>query len=167
MARMASALVFHGKRRSKGQAAMHHRSGDETSGHCGGCLCGRVRYRINSPLRPVIACHCEQCRRTSGHFVAATRVSRSGFRIERDDGLRWYESSPGIHRGFCALCGSSLFWQPHDPDSIGIMAGSIDGPIGVRIVRHIHTATAGDYYTIDPDLPQSPGAIPSDPEEIP
>ncbi len=138
---------------------------NESNGHSGGCLCGRVRYRTSGPLRPVIACHCEQCRRTSGHFVAASRVPLSGFRVEREDGLRWYESSPGIHRGFCAVCGSSLFWQPHDPDSIGIMAGSIDGRVGQPIVRHIYTATAGDYYTIDPDLPQSPGAIPSDPEE--
>lgn len=145
---------------------MHNQPGDETSGHGGGCLCGRVRYWTSGPLRPIIACHCGQCRRTSGHFVAATRVPRSEFRLDRDEGLRWYESSPGIQRGFCAVCGSSLFWQPHDPGSIGIMAGSFDGPTGVRIVSHIHTATAGDYYRIDPGLPQSPGGVPSDTEEL-
>ena len=36
------------------------------------CLCGVVRYEVRGPLRPVIACHCTQCRRTSGPFVAAT-----------------------------------------------------------------------------------------------
>lgn len=98
--------------------------------------------------------------------MTATRVPHAGFRLEREESLRWYESSPGVYRGFCAVCGSSLLWQPQDPDSIGIMAGSIDGPTGAEIVRHIHTATAGDYYTIDPDLPQSPGGIPSDPQEV-
>lgn len=122
----------------------------------GGCLCGAVRYRITGPLRPVVACHCHQCRRTSGHYAAATRVAAEHFTLDRDDGLRWYESSPGIHRGFCGVCGSSLLWQPHR-GSVGIMAGTLDGPTGLRIAGHIHTATAGDYYTIDPALPQSPG----------
>ena len=40
--------------------------------HGGGCLCGAVRYEIRGPLRGVIACHCSQCRRTSGHYVAMT-----------------------------------------------------------------------------------------------
>ncbi|MDQ7071565.1 MAG: hypothetical protein Q9M48_12655 [Rhodobacterales bacterium] len=38
----------------------------------GGCNCGRVTYRVRGPLRPVIACHCSQCRKASGYFVAAT-----------------------------------------------------------------------------------------------
>ena len=42
----------------------------------GGCLCGGVRYAVTGPLRDIIACHCEQCRRSSGHFVAATACRR-------------------------------------------------------------------------------------------
>ena len=38
----------------------------------GGCECGAVRYRVTGTLRKVVYCHCAQCRRTSGHFVAAT-----------------------------------------------------------------------------------------------
>ena len=40
--------------------------------HTGGCLCGGVRYAIRGELRGVIACHCAQCRRTSGHHSAMT-----------------------------------------------------------------------------------------------
>ena len=36
------------------------------------CLCKGVHYEVHGPLRPVVFCHCEMCRRTSGHFVAAT-----------------------------------------------------------------------------------------------
>ncbi|HGG64526.1 MAG TPA: GFA family protein, partial [Rhodobacteraceae bacterium] len=36
----------------------------------GGCLCGAVTYVVNGPLRDVIACHCTQCRKSSGHHVA-------------------------------------------------------------------------------------------------
>ena len=42
----------------------------------GGCLCGAVRYRVAGPLRDVVACHCGQCRRSSGHHAAATAARR-------------------------------------------------------------------------------------------
>jgi len=44
----------------------------------GRCLCGAVRYELRGPLRPVVACHCNMCRRTSGHFAAATAARRKG-----------------------------------------------------------------------------------------
>lgn len=52
------------------------------------CRCGAVRYEVNGPLRNVIACHCEQCRRSSGHFVAATACHRKYFTLTQQDGLR-------------------------------------------------------------------------------
>lgn len=123
--------------------------------YSGGCLCGAVRYSHAGPLRPVVACHCEQCRRTSGHFVAATHGRREHLQLGRDDDLRWYESSPGVRRGFCGTCGSSLFWEREGSGGISIMAGTLDRPTGLRLVQHIYTAYAGDYYTIDPGLPQA------------
>ena len=38
--------------------------------HTGGCLCGAVRYAVTGALRDVVGCHCSQCRRTTGHFLA-------------------------------------------------------------------------------------------------
>lgn len=119
----------------------------------GGCLCGAVRYRYEGALREVIGCHCNQCRRTSGHFVAATQGQRERLMLERDDGLHWYRSSPGVSRGFCRECGSSLFWTRDDSGRVSIMAGTLDGATGLELTRHIHVADAGDYYAIDPDLP--------------
>ena len=44
--------------------------------HKGSCLCGGVEYELHGPLRDVLACHCIQCRKTSGHYWAATNVPR-------------------------------------------------------------------------------------------
>ncbi len=41
----------------------------------GGCLCGAVRYEVQGPLRDVLICHCEECRRWHGH-VSATTAAR-------------------------------------------------------------------------------------------
>lgn len=123
----------------------------------GGCLCGAVRYRIDGPLRDIVMCHCEQCRRTSGHVVAATAVPATALQLTEKKGLRWYQSSDIAQRGFCSICGSSLFWQPVEADRVAVMAGTLDGPTGLKTKQHIFVEFAGDYYALNDDLPKYPG----------
>ena len=124
--------------------------------HTGGCLCGAVRYTVNGKLRDVLECHCVMCRKTHGHIGAYSAVPKTQPEMTDDTGLRWYVSSDKARRGFCGTCGSSLFWDPTGKDYIAIAAGTLDAPTGVKTVLQIHTADAGDYYTIRPDVPQKP-----------
>jgi hypothetical protein len=143
-------MIRHG--RKKPLEGARARKGNAMSSHSeratGRCLCGAVSYEVSGPLRQVIACHCEQCRRTSGHFVAATQARREDFRLTVEEGLRWYASSEEAERGFCKICGSSLFWRQHAEPFVSIMAGTLDQPTGLGIVEHIHRESAGDYYEI-------------------
>lgn len=116
--------------------------------HRGSCLCGAVAYEVHGPLRDVIACHCSQCRKQTGHYMAATAASREHFKLVRDDELRWYRSSGAAQRGFCGRCGSVLFWSRDGGPYISITAGTIDGPTGVRTEGHIFCASKGDYYVL-------------------
>lgn len=116
--------------------------------HRGSCLCGAVAYEADGPLRNVIGCHCTQCRKTTGHFMAATAADHDSFRITRRDGLAWYRSSASAERGFCKVCGSTLFWQGDGRNYVAIAAGTLDGPTGLRIEGHIFCADKGDYYDI-------------------
>jgi hypothetical protein len=125
--------------------------------HTGGCLCGAVTYEVSGPLRGVVACHCSQCRRTSGHFVAATSAPSAALRLLRSEGLAWYRSSDAAERGFCTKCGGNLFWRAIGGTDISIMAGTLDTPTGLAIAEHIYVADKSDYYTIDDGLPQQPG----------
>jgi hypothetical protein len=120
----------------------------------GGCLCGAIRYRANGTLRPVIACHCTQCRRQSGHYAAMTSVDLDHFWLERDTALSWYRATPVAERGFCRVCGSNLFWKPAAEPRISISAGTLDGPTGLAIEEHIFCADKGDYYEIEDGRPQ-------------
>lgn len=126
------------------------------NGGSGGCLCGGVRYRVDGPLSDVGACHCTQCRRTTGHYFAAATCRRDALTFAAEDTLAWYESSPGIHRGFCSRCGSSLFWRDGRRETIDILAGTLDAPTGLKLVDHIFVADKGDYYEIADGLPQKP-----------
>jgi hypothetical protein len=121
----------------------------------GGCMCGSVRYAVRGPLRDVICCHCEQCRRSSGHFVAATACRKRYFHLTASDSLSWYRFIPRLRRGFCAHCGSSLFFEDIDGERISIAAGTLDRPQGLRIAAHIYAAEKGDYYCINDGAPIS------------
>jgi hypothetical protein len=126
----------------------------ETSLHTGSCACGGVVFELTGPLAPVVACHCTQCRRSSGHFWAATPVAKDRFRLVRDDTLRWFRSSDAVERGFCAACGASLLWDPVAESIIYAAAGALDGPTGLAVAEHWFTEDAGDYYR--PEGPPPP-----------
>jgi hypothetical protein len=120
----------------------------------GRCLCGAVRYEVRGPLRPVVDCHCTMCRRTSGHFAAFTATRPEDLVLIESEGLRWYRASAKARRGFCAKCGSSLFWEPASGERVSIAAGTLDLPTGLETAVHVFVEDSGDYYKISDGLPQ-------------
>jgi hypothetical protein len=120
----------------------------------GGCLCGAVRYEARAPLRDVVNCHCGQCLKTHGNFAAYSAVPRAGLHVVEAADVAWYRSSAAARRGFCRVCGSSLFWDPEQLDYVALAAGSIDRPTGLKTVRHIFVEDKSDFYEISDDLAQ-------------
>lgn len=120
----------------------------------GGCLCGAVRYEVARPLRDVVLCHCAMCRKTHGHVGAYTAAPKAALTLTAARGLKWYRSSDLARRGFCTECGASLFWERFVGDFVSIAAGTLDPPTGLTTTQQIHVAHAGDYYPIDPAIPQ-------------
>jgi hypothetical protein len=68
--------------------------------------------------------------------------------------FRGIEHPPWHNAVFCKNCGSSLFWQPFDLDATGIIAGSLDGPTGLKTIGHIFVGEKPDFYEITDGLPQ-------------
>jgi hypothetical protein len=122
----------------------------------GACLCGAVSFEVTEALPPPVACHCSQCRRQSGHYWASTDVPRSAVTIHGAENVTWFRSSEKVRRGFCATCGSFLFWDATHKDTISIAMGALAPPTGARLARHIYVADKGDYYDIADGLPQNP-----------
>ena len=126
----------------------------------GGCLCGAVRYEVRGPLRDVVLCHCSHCRRTHGHVAAYAACARPDLVLTDDRGLRWYEDGDR-DRGFCGVCGASLFWRAAGRETVSVAAGSVDPPTGLRTVGQIFVASAGDYYAVrGEDGERFPGGLP-------
>jgi len=127
---------------------------ESTDVHSGGCLCGRVRYAVHGALRDVVACHCSQCRRTSGHFAAMTSAPSAAIVLTAKESLAWYKSSEIAERGFCRDCGSNLFWREFGSDTTSITGGTLDAAAGLKIERHIFVRDKAEYYTITDGAPQ-------------
>ena len=74
----------------------------------GGCLCGAVRLTAVLKDDAFGACHCDDCRRaTGGAYVPWFGASPDKFEVTKGE-ITEHESSPGVRRGFCGKCGSSL-----------------------------------------------------------
>ena len=79
-----------------------------TERYQGRCLCGAVRFEATGAPKWVLWCHCESCRRHSG-APASVFVSFADDVVRVTTGeIAKYQSSPGVERGFCARCGSTL-----------------------------------------------------------
>ena len=126
--------------------------------HRGSCLCGAVSFEVSVTLPPPDACHCSQCRKWSGHFLAGTDVPRDAVTIRGESNVTWYRSSAKVRRGFCSTCGASLFFDPLDREKhswIGISMGAFDRPTDTKLAIHIFVADKGDYYDIADGLPKT------------
>ena len=123
----------------------------------GQCLCGGIQYVVHGQLRDVINCHCERCRRFTGHHLAATSAQLEDVSISDDQSLLdWFFPVPEAGYAFCSRCGSSLFWRSAaEPERWSICAGTLDPPTGLRTTQAWWTSQASDYHT-RPELPELP-----------
>jgi hypothetical protein len=69
----------------------------------------------------------------------------------------WYQSSAKVQRGFCSVCGSTLFWKPTIPGYqwTSVALGCLDTQIQQKVAKHIFVAEKGCYYEINDGAPQS------------
>lgn len=121
----------------------------------GKCLCSANTFSLPGPMGKVTACHCIQCRKTSGHFSASFDAREHDIHWEKRR-LAEYVTMGGGRRGFCATCGSSLFFRASD-GSFSVAAGVVANPTGGRLTCHIFAADKGDYYSIPDGVPARPG----------
>ncbi len=115
----------------------------------GHCLCGAVTVRaeIDSPV--LRACHCDMCRQhTSGAFFSIKTVPGS----EVVSGpAKSYRSSEWAERGFCEVCGSTLWYGTVADKSRHFSAGLFQNAAGAPLVIEFFEDNVPDGYTLAGD----------------
>lgn len=121
----------------------------------GGCLCGRVRYRLTGELTNLCFCHCESCRRATGApFVAWGTIPVSGFVVTLGE-LAVINTTKGVERGFCGTCGSSITYAHELRGSeIDVTLVSLDDPSEFEPASHIWVQDKISWIEIADNLPR-------------
>ena len=121
----------------------------------GRCHCGAIRFTATGEPLFVVLCHCESCRRSSGGAVAAWCGFRSAEVALTGTAPTYYESSPGVRRGFCPRCGTSLtFESTRWPDDIHLMASNFDNPADFMPQCHVFAGERLPWLHFADGLPQ-------------
>lgn len=129
--------------------------GDELRSRTGGCLCGEVRYEADA-VTAVLHCHCENCRRSSGNFVAAIRADTDRLSVD-EERLAWRELGYARY-GFCPACGSTLFFRAEDtPEQTSIMVGTLDDASGLRLKEVWFSHEAQPHTPLPEGVPHHAG----------
>lgn len=128
----------------------------------GSCLCGAVRFEIATPPETVGACHCTMCRKWSGGIFLGLEVGADAVTFNGTAEPRTYASSDWAERGFCATCGSSLFYRitapgPHQGQyAFGL--GTLDDADGIPLTSEIFIEEKPDGYSFAGDTTKMTGA---------
>lgn len=134
----------------------------------GSCLCGGVRFELGE-VRLVTLCHCSMCRKSGGApFEVAAVVPVEDYRLaEGAERIESYESSPGMRRTFCRVCGSRTTFEAPDGAHVLVPAGLLDDDPVARPALHMFVGSKAPWWEIRDDLPQFaewvPGYGPGDP----
>jgi hypothetical protein len=133
--------------------------------HDGGCLCGKVRFRVSAPALDTGYCHCRMCQRNSGAPVVAWATFPTASFAWTAGQPAAYASSPRATRSFCAACGSYLvFVSTEFPAEVSVNTASFDTPDAFPPRKHIFTGTRVSWFHTDDDLPSYPDYGPPSPE---
>jgi hypothetical protein len=108
----------------------------------GGCLCGAVRFELKDEPKTYGACHCSMCRKFSGGIELGLEVAPGGIIWSGEENIATYESSEWAERGFCKICGSSLFWRLTAPGPmqglLSLSAGALDSFEGLTFASEVY-----------------------------
>ena len=98
----------------------------------GGCLCGKLRYKIKSTPLATVVCHCRDCQKQSGSaFSVNLVVPMADIEITGTETAFHCigESGGKVERRFCADCGSPIrSLLGNMPGIAAIKAGTLDIP---------------------------------------
>ena len=120
----------------------------------GGCFCGEVRFEVGGPEKFACYCHCRSCQEAAGAPVVAwATYARETFAVTRGE-IHWHHSSPGVTRGICDNCGTSISYENSErPGDIDLTLPCLDDPSAPVLRAHIWMEDNQPWFAIGDDLP--------------
>lgn len=120
--------------------------------HEGGCFCGAVRYLLRGAPTYSAHCHCRSCQRAVGAgFATWSGAKPENFAVTKGE-IAIYASSPGVRRGFCRTCGSSLTYEGDDWTDIAVLSATLDDPAVAKPATNVYLEHKQPWVVLDEKL---------------
>lgn len=146
-----------------GPEEVHSRQSDTAepaeTGLTGGCQCGAVRYALPTTPERTAICHCRMCQRATGNILAVL-ANAPAYAFEGTPAR--FASSDVAERGFCADCGTPLFYHDQSGQGMNLMIGTFDDPAAVTPTLHCGAESRMPWFRTDDGLPTAstqPGGL--------
>jgi len=124
------------------------------------CLCRGIAFGIQAPIITCSHCHCDSCRRAhSAAFVTWSSFRKDQVSLSKGaELLRRFESSSGVFRSFCGVCGSPLIYESEsEGDIVYLPTACFESSIGSEPVRHVSVEEKAPWLVIGDHLPRYQG----------
>jgi hypothetical protein len=110
-----------------------------------------VRFHVEGALGDASICHCRMCQKASGNFYQPL-VSVRGAKLTWTRGEpKRFQSSNFAFRGFCADCGTPLFYEA--PDGVALSIAAFDDPGAIPPTIQWGVEAKLPYVDAVPSLP--------------
>jgi hypothetical protein len=119
-----------------------------TKNRQGGCLCGAVKFTVDSDNHTVGACHCGMCRNWGGGPFMAVDCG-SNIEFSGSENISVYNSSDWAERGFCSKCGSHLFYRLKETKQHMVPAGLFENNDDFVFDHQIFIDKKPSYYDFE------------------
>ena len=122
----------------------------KTKGHC---LCKKVKWEFEGDVTWACYCHCDDCRRNcASPIVAWLGVPLKNFQWIGEK-PQTYESSKGVWRHFCNICGSPIgFEAVHYAGGMHLYAASLEDPNNFKPTFHVNYGSKLHWLEIEDNL---------------
>lgn len=124
--------------------------------HEGGCLCGAVRYALHGAPEWSAHCHCRSCQKATGAaFTTWVGLKTENFQVTKGE-ITVCNTSPGVERGFCGRCGTSLTYVAEEgwPGQVSILAPTLDDPGIASPTAHVNVEHQLAWVKLSDGLPK-------------
>ncbi len=123
----------------------------------GGCMCGAVRYRLQSDPFDAGWCHCRTCQLTSGSPAMVFASVPDGHLVwtRGKERVRTVRSSSFGHRAFCGECGTPFLMKvDHQPETVDFSVATLDDPDAIAPGFHIFWSSKVSWFDPGDELPR-------------
>jgi hypothetical protein len=132
----------------------------------GGCQCGAVRYSATLKPEGAHLCHCRMCQKAAGNLFAALVGADHQALVWTRGTPATFKSSAKVERGFCAACGTPLFYRETTQGHIALMIGSLDNPAAVPPLTQVGAESRMPWFDRLPSLKDNGETEAFDPPDI-